>query len=76
MQHNSVAMNMNKFWLVEMLVEDEWLPTTACSIDKARSELSLSIWRENLPERTFRLGEYEVKQVKKRTWAQAESEAK
>ena len=65
---------MIKFWLVEMLVEDEWLPTTACSIVKARSGLSLSIWRENLPERTFRLGEYEVKQVKKRTWAQAESE--
>ena len=74
MQHNSEAMNMNKFWIVEMLVEDEWLQTTACSIIKARSELSLSMWRENLPELTFRLGEYEVKQVKKRTWAQAESE--
>ena len=74
MQHNSVAMNMNKFWLVEMLVKDEWLPTTGCAINKASSELSLSIWRENMPEQTFRLGEYEVKQVKKRTWAQAESE--
>jgi len=65
---------MIKFWLVEMLVKGEWLPTTACSINKARSGLKLSIWRENLPEQTFRLGEYEVKQVKKRTWAQAESE--
>ena len=74
MQHNSGVTNMIKFWLVEMLVKDEWLPTTDCAINKARSELSLSMWRENMPEQTFRLGEYEVKQVKKRTWAQAESE--
>lgn len=57
-------MNPRRLWVVEMLVDGEWLPTTGARLTREDGRIALVEWRADNPSEKFRLAPY-VAQVSK-----------
>lgn len=48
----------NYVWIIEMLIEDDWQPTTGCNLTLSDARQDRENWKSDNPNDVFRIKKY------------------